>query len=131
MKRFPEDNNLLIEYNELCEKGFNVKNHAGLTFHHILPRCTHPECKDDPENWTWLSFEDHWTAHYLLWKATRLPVYAAAFWFACVYGIKYRNMRMDAHEYDELKHDVGLHNAAKRKEKARERYERFKEKRAS
>lgn len=127
MKRFPGNSELIDEYNALCEKGFNVSSHRKLTFHHILPRCMYPELKDDPENWTWLSFEDHWLAHYLLWKATRLPVYASAFWFICVYGLKNRNMHIDANEYEQLKKDVGLHNAQRRKEKKDDRLRKYKE----
>ena len=128
MKKFPGDLELINEYNELCAKGFNIKRKAndGLTFHHILPRCMFPESKDDPDNWTWLSFEDHWLAHYLLWKATRLPVYAAAFWFICVYGIKNRGMSLNEDDYNQLKRDVGLHNAQRRKENEERRISKYK-----
>lgn len=126
MKRFLGDNDLINEYNDLCEAGHNVARHNGLTFHHILPRCMFPEEKDNPDNWTWLSFEDHWLAHYLLWKGTGLPVYAAAFWFICVYGIKNRGMSISEEDYNQLKHDVSVHNAQMREEKRKERYERFK-----
>ena len=127
MKRFPGDSDLINEYNDLCEKGFGLAKRKGLTFHHILPRCMFPESKDDPDNWTWLSFEDHWLAHYLLWKATRLPVYAAAFWFIHVYGAKNRGMTLSVEDYDALKKDVGQHRANKQKEKRDERFRKFKE----
>ena len=110
MKRFPGTSELINEYNELCEKGFGLTNHKGLTFHHILPRCKFPDEKNDPENWTWLSFEDHWIAHYLLWKATDDPAYAAAFWFICVYGIKHRGMTLSDEDYAKLKNDVKKHH---------------------
>lgn len=127
MKRFPGNSELINEYNELCEKGFNLASHQGLTFHHVLPRCMFPESKDDPDNWTWLSFEDHWLAHYLLWKATGLPAYASAFWFICVYGMKNRGMTLSDEDYAKLKKDVATHNAEKRKENANERIRRFKQ----
>lgn len=127
MRRFPGDSALINEYNELCEKGFGLDKHAGLTFHHILPRCMFPESKDDPDNWTWLSFEDHWLAHYLLWKATGLPIYASAFWFIHVYGAKNRGMALSNEDYAQLKKDVGQHRANKRKEHANERLRKFKE----
>lgn len=127
MKRFPGESELIDEYNALCEKGFGVKHKTGdgLTFHHVLPRCMYPESKDDPDNWTWLSFEDHWLAHYLLWKATRLPAYASAFWFICVYGIKNRGMSLSQQDYDMLKQDVGRHNAEKRRENSKRRLTEF------
>lgn len=126
MMTFPGQSELIEEYNALCAKGFGLKKHAGLTFHHILPRCEWPEHKDNPCNWTWLSFEDHWLAHYLLWKATDLPKYASAFWFICVYGMKNRGMSLPANEYDKLKHDVAVYRAAKRKERSNERLKEFK-----
>ena len=127
MKRFPGNSELIEEYNELCAKGFGLDKHSNLTFHHVLPRCMFPESKNDPDNWTWLSFEDHWTAHYLLWKATGEPVYASAFWFICVYGIKNRGMTMPQDEYDMLKRDVARYRSSKRKEKSDERIRKYKE----
>lgn len=128
MKRFPGNSELIDEYNDLCEKGFGLQKTRGLTFHHILPRCTFPEDKDNPENWTWLSFEDHWLAHYLLWKATGLPEYAAAFWFIHAYGAKNRGMVLPDEEYAQLKKDVGTHNANKRKSAKEKRLANFKRK---
>ena len=129
MKKFPGNSELIVEYNDLCEKGFGVVHRSGdgLTFHHILPRSMFPESKDDPDNWTWLSFEDHWLAHFLLWKATRLPAYAAAFWFICIYGIKNRGMSLSNDDYAMLKKDVAQHLADKRKNAANERLAKFKE----
>ena len=127
MKKFPGNTELIDEYNMLCENGFGLSKHTGLTFHHILPRCMFPEEKDNPDNWTWLSFEDHWLAHYLLWKATDLPVYASAFWFICVYGIKNRGMTISNEDYEKLKKDVKQHQIDVRKEREKKRYERFKQ----
>lgn len=126
MKTFPGNSSLIDEYNELCAKGFGIANHRGLTFHHILPRCEFPELKDDPDNWTWLSFEDHWLAHYLLWKATGLPAYASAFWFICVYGLKNRGMTISDEDYAQLKKDIAKHNAERRKQNAKRRLESYK-----
>lgn len=120
---------LIAEYNELCAKGHGLSKHEihanKLTLHHILPRCMFPDDKDNEDNWTWLSFEDHWLAHYLLWKATGLPAYASAFWFICVYGMKNRGMTMPANEYERLKKDVAMHHADTKKRKANERIRAF------
>lgn len=127
MKVFPGSSELIREYNELCEKGFS-KTHIsgdGLTFHHILPRCAYPEEKDNPDNWAWLSFEDHWLAHYLLWKATKEPRYASAFWFICVWGMKNKGMTMPDEDYNELKKDVAKYRLEKRKGAAKERLKKY------
>lgn len=127
MLKFPGNSELIEEYNELCESGYGLKHIAGdgLTFHHILPRCAYPESKDDPENWTWLSFEDHWLAHYLLWKATGELRYASAFWFICVYGLKNRGMKISDDDYAKLKSDVAKYRAEKRKQNAKERLAKY------
>lgn len=127
MKKFEGQSSLIDEYNEICASGFGKQHDRTVkrTLHHILPRSTFPECKDDPDNWTWLSFEDHWLAHYLLWKATNLPAYASAFWFICVYGMKNRGMTLSVEDYEQLKKDVAIHNNEKRKENAKKRYDEF------
>lgn len=106
--RFPNnDNNAwLCKYNSLIAKSENAIMHKGMTFHHILPRCTYPEETNDPANHSWLSFKDHFYAHYCLWKGTEDPQYAMAFWFICMYGLKNKHCHLSKRDMQKLKKDI-------------------------
>ena len=52
------------EYFDLIEK--NLKNIKGDEIHHILPKSIYPLLKNKDYNLVYLSFEDHYRAHYLL-----------------------------------------------------------------
>ena len=116
--RFPNKSNdcWLCKYNALIAKSENAAYHKGMTFHHILPRCAFPEKANNPANHSWLSFKDHFHAHYYLWKGTKDPEYAMAFWFICMYGIKNKHCHLSEKDMKLLKKDIIKYRRSKKSE---------------
>lgn len=92
------DNEWLNKYNKL------VLTDTGTSLHHIIPRCKHPELKEDNRNHVRLAPLDHCRAHYYLWKYSR--EFALEFTFTYYWFRKHYGFRMTDEEEAKFKEDI-------------------------
>lgn len=135
--KFPNDTNneWIHKYNELIEdvepyekerllviKDKNISESmlkgpldGPVGVHHIIPRSLHPELTKARENLIYVTFSEHMTLHYYLWKAD--PKYSMQLWFGCVYGRKHKlwDLPNGEEEYKLLKRDVNEYRKKKSK----------------
>ena len=109
----PTNNPFINEYNKIVTKYENcvqTKDNT-LSLHHILPRSTFPEFKNDPLNHLYLPVMEHINIHYLLWLG--LPEYCAAFWFCYVYFHKHAGYNIPDYLVERLKRDMRIYRRNK------------------
>lgn len=73
--------------------------------HHIIPKSLGGT--NDKSNLVLLTPEEHYTAHYYLWKFTDTPQMAQAFWFMCIHN----GSKISKEEFSELRKQAALISA--------------------
>lgn len=82
-----------------------------MSFHHIIPKPLGGS--NDKSNLVLLTPEEHYIAHYYLWKFTNTPQMANAFWFMCIHN----GTNISKDEFSKLRKQASL-ISAKNHEKA-------------
>lgn len=79
---------------------------SSIGIHHIIPKKINPGLEKDKNNWLYVSFSDHCTLHYYLWKAD--PQYAIHLWFILLAARKFGWWELPGgeEEYEQIKADI-------------------------
>ena len=100
------------KYYELINKAKSEnrnKDDGIFELHHILPRSLGGS--DEKENLVLLTPEEHYQAHYYLWKFTNAKQMACAFWFMCIH----KGNKISKEEYAELRKQAALASSERHK----------------
>ena len=110
------DFNIEIEYDNYKEEYIKLIKNAkrnppeyNFDLHHILPKSIFPNWKDRESNLIKLSFEDHYKAHYLLYKIYDNYEMAMAFFLM----FEKTNRRYDSKLYDEFRNKLSKQSGKK------------------
>ena len=76
---FPDGTDYRLEYLNLIKKSKQNPPTINFQKHHILPKSMFPLWKERKSNLVKLSYEDHYRAHYLLWKIYKTKEMGLAF----------------------------------------------------